>query len=117
MAEYRDTMGRTGFVEQHSLWTDNDLAEAKNVIDQIKENEIEVVRLSYPDQHGILRGKTIMATEVPQAMRNGSTATTALLAKDTSHTTVFPVFSPGGGFGIPEMEGGGGPGDQRRQEC
>ena len=107
MAEHRDTMGRTGFVEQHSLWTGNDLAQAKNVIDQIKENEIEVVRLSYPDQHGILRGKTIMATEVPQAMRNGSTATTALLAKDTSHTTVFPVFSPGGGFGIPEMEGVG----------
>ena len=67
MAEYRDTMGRTGFVEQHSLWTDNDLAEAKNVIEQIKENKIEVVRLSYPDQHGILRGKTIMATEVAQA--------------------------------------------------
>ena len=33
--------------------------------------------------------------------------TTTLLAKDTSHRTVFPVFTPGGGFGMPEMQGGG----------
>ena len=39
-------------------------------------------------------------------MRNGCTATTTLLAKDTSHRTVFPVFTAGGGFGMPEMEGG-----------
>jgi glutamine synthetase len=29
-----------------------------------------------------------------------------LLAKDTAHRTVFPVFTAGGGFGMPEMEGG-----------
>ena len=39
-------------------------------------------------------------------MRNGCTATSTLLAKDTSHRTVFPVFTPGGGFGMAEMEGG-----------
>jgi glutamine synthetase len=32
--------------------------------------------------------------------------TTTLLVKDTSHKSVFPVFTPGGGFGMPEMEGG-----------
>ena len=32
--------------------------------------------------------------------------TTTLLAKDTSHRSVFPVFTAGGGFGMPEMEGG-----------
>ena len=40
-------------------------------------------------------------------MRNGVTMTTTLLAKDTSHRTVFPVFTPGGGFGMAEMQGGG----------
>ncbi|MEV9247699.1 hypothetical protein AB0196_29770, partial [Klebsiella pneumoniae] len=30
---------------------------------------------------------------------------TTLLAKDTSHKTVFPVFTAGGGFGMREMEG------------
>src|SRR5262245_65535238 len=31
--------------------------------------------------------------------------TTSLLAKDTAHRSVFPVFSSGGGFGMKEMEG------------
>jgi glutamine synthetase len=39
-------------------------------------------------------------------MCNGVTMTTTLLAKDTAHKSVFPVFTPGGGFGMPEMEGG-----------
>ena len=28
-----------------------------------------------------------------------------MFAKDTSHRTVFPVFTRGGGFGMPEMQG------------
>ena len=107
MTERNDTMGRTGFVDEHGLWTDNDRTEAERIVRLIEENRLEVIRLSYPDQHGILRGKTIMAGEAEQAMRNGCAITTTLLAKDTSHTTVFPVFSPGGGFGIPEMENAG----------
>ncbi len=103
----KDTMGRTGFVEQYGLWTGADAADAERVLAQIEENDIEVIRLSFPDQHGILRGKTVMASEAAQAMRNGCGLTTTLLAKDTSHTTVFPVFTPGGGFGIPEMENAG----------
>ena len=100
-------MGRTGFVENFDIWSKHDRDEARRVVELVKENNVEVVRLSFPDQHGILRGKTIMASEISQVMRNGCSMTTALLAKDTSHTTVFPVFTPGGGFGIPEMEGVG----------
>jgi glutamine synthetase len=107
MAERNDTMGRTGFVDDHGLWSDDDRAEAERIVRLVREDRLEVIRLSYPDQHGILRGKTIMASEAEQAMRNGCAITTTLLAKDTSHTTVFPVFSPGGGFGIPEMENAG----------
>lgn len=107
MASHENTIGRTGFVATYNLWTDTDADAADRVIAEIESSDIEVVRLSYADQHGILRGKTVMAGEAPQAMRNGCSITTTLLAKDTSHTTVFPVFSPGGGFGIPEMENAG----------
>ena len=51
--------------------------------------------------------RRIVASDAARVMRNGVTATTTLLAKDTSHRTVFPVFTAGGGFGMPEMEGGG----------
>ena len=95
------------FVERHGLWNDEQLDAAASAERWIEEHGLEVVRLSFPDQHGILRGKTVMASEAATVMRNGCPLTTTLLAKDTAHKTVFPVFTPGGGFGMPEMEGGG----------
>ena len=55
----------------------------------------------------MLRGKTLVASEAARAMRSGVTMTTTLLAKDTSHRTVFPVFAAGGGLDVPEMQGAG----------
>jgi glutamine synthetase len=59
----------------------------------------------FPDQHGILRGKTLVASEALASLESGCSITTTMLAKDTSHRTVFPVFTAGGGFGMKEMEG------------
>ena len=70
-------------------------------------DKLEVVRFSFPDQHGILRGKTLIADEAVRVLESGVSLTSTLLAKDTSHRTVFPVFTPGGGFGLQEMQGGG----------
>jgi glutamine synthetase len=95
------------FVERHGLWSDEQLEAAASIDKLIEERSLEVVRLSFPDQHGILRGKTVMAADAARVMRNGCSITTTLLAKDTSHRTVFPVFTAGGGFGMAEMEGGG----------
>ena len=94
------------FVERHGLWSDEQFEAAARADKWIEEQGLEVVRLSFPDQHGILRGKTVVASEAA-AMRNGCSITTTLLAKDTAHKTAFPVFTPGGGFGMTEMEGGG----------
>ena len=67
--------------------------------------DVETVRFSFADQHGILRGKTLAAAEVASAMQRGVTVTSTLLLKDTSHKTVFPAFTPGGGVGIPALQG------------
>jgi len=66
---------------------------------------IQAVRFSFADQHGVLRGKTLAASEAEAAMERGVTVTSTLLLKDTSHKTVFPAFTPGGGVGMPEMQG------------
>jgi glutamine synthetase len=95
------------FVGRHDLWTDAQTRAATAVDKAIKQHKLELVRFSFPDQHGVLRGKTLVASEASRAMRNGVTMTSTLLAKDTSHRNVFPVFGPGGGMGIPEMEGAG----------
>ena len=95
------------FVERHSLWSDAQAKAATQVERIIKKEKLEVVRFSFADQHGVLRGKTLLASEAANAMRSGVTMTTTLLAKDTAHRTVYPVFTPGGGFAMKEMQGGG----------
>jgi glutamine synthetase len=94
------------FVERHNLWTAAQAKAAADIERAIKSQKLEVVRFSFADQHGVLRGKTLLASEVASALRNGVTMTTTLLAKDTSHKSVFPVFTAGGGFGMAEMQGG-----------
>lgn len=103
----QDSLGRANFVERFGLWTDEQAAAAEEALRQVREHKLEIVRFAYPDQHGILRGKAVMAEDFPQIMRNGCAITTTLLAKDTSHKTVYPVFSSGGGFGLEEMQGAG----------
>src|SRR5262249_50168177 len=95
------------FVERHGLWNGEQFEAAARADKWIEEHGLEGVRLSLPDQHGIVRGKTVVANEAAAVMRNGCSITTTLLAKDTAHKTVFPVFTPGGGFGMAEMEGAG----------
>jgi glutamine synthetase len=99
-------MSAGSFVDRHGLWTDAQRAAARHVVEEISMRGIELVRFSFPDLHGILRGKTIAAAFVPQALASGVTVVSTLFAKDTSNKTVFPVFTPGGGLGMAGMEGG-----------
>jgi glutamine synthetase len=93
------------FVQRHGLWSDEQKEASSRLRAIVEEQKLEVIRLSFPDQHGILRGKTLVASEALRALESGCTITTTMLAKDTSHRTVFPVFTSGGGFGMREMEG------------
>ncbi len=93
------------FVERHGLWSQEQKEAATRLRRVVDEHKLEVIRLSFPDQHGILRGKTLVASEALASLENGCSITTTMLAKDTSHRTVFPVFTAGGGFGMREMEG------------
>jgi glutamine synthetase len=95
------------FVQRHGHWTEDQARRAKAVDQAIKKNKLELVRFSFADQHGVLRGKTIVAADAAAMMQSGVTMTTTLLAKDTAHKTVYPVFTAGGGFAMEEMQGGG----------
>jgi glutamine synthetase len=95
------------FVDRHGLWNDAQARAAAGIEKTIAQQELELIRFSFPDQHGILRGKTLVASEAVRALRSGVTMTSTLFAKDTSHRTVFPVFEAGAGMGVPEMGGAG----------
>jgi glutamine synthetase len=93
------------FVERHGLWSAEQKDAAAKLRRVVEEQKLEVIRLSFPDQHGILRGKTLIASEALHSLEQGCSITTTMFAKDTSHRTVFPVFTAGGGFGLAEMQG------------
>ncbi|MGI8525194.1 MAG: glutamine synthetase family protein [Pseudolabrys sp.] len=97
----------SSFVDRHHLWDEGHERAAAAALQSIKKNKLELIRFSFADQHGILRGKTLIAEDAVRALKTGVTMTTTLLAKDTAHRTVFPVFTAGGGFGMEEMQGGG----------
>jgi len=93
------------FIAYHGLWTGEQQAAAKDVLKACGREHADTLRLSFPDQHGMLRGKTLTADECASVFRSGCTMTSTLLLKDTSHKTVFPVFMAGGGLGESELQG------------
>ena len=95
------------FVERYALWSPEQKDAAARVLRLVEEQGLEVVRITFPDQHGLLRGKTLMAGETAGAFRTGVSITSSLFAKDTSNRTVFPVWSAGGGFGLAAFAGAG----------
>ncbi len=94
------------FVERHGLWSADQQAQARALQRQWDSGEVDTVRFVWPDQHGVLRGKTLVAGAARGALESGVNLTSTLLAKDTAHRTVFPVFSASGGLDLPGLRGG-----------
>jgi glutamine synthetase len=107
MSSHDGSTGRTWFVGRHGLGGEERSALAAEVEKRIKAEGLEVVRLAFADQHGILRGKTLVADATGSALRNGVAMVSTLLLKDTAHRTVYPVWQPGAGIGMAALEGAG----------
>src|SRR5262245_6586816 len=95
------------FVERFAPWSDQQTEAAARALRLVEEQGLEVVRVAFADQHGLLRGKTLMAAETANALHNGCSITSSLFAKDTANRTVFPVWTTGGGLGLEAFEGAG----------
>lgn len=103
----RNNTGQADFIARHNLWSANQSERAGEVLSMIKQHDLHTIRLSFADQHGILRGKSLTVEGVPSALRNGINMTTTLLLKDISHRTVLPAFNVGGGIEMEEFTGAG----------
>jgi len=99
--------GASGFAERYGLISGEAKKQWREVLARVKAEKLEVVRISFADQHGILRGKTIVVSELESAVRNGVTMVSTLLLKDTSHRTVFPVWQQDAGLGEGVLTGAG----------
>ena len=99
------SVGKVGFVEQHNLWDDAQKQAAEQVLQQVRDAGLTQVRISWCDQHGLARGKTVLAEDFATTLRNGMDFQSATLIMDTTNNIFVPLFVSGGGFGIPEMTG------------
>lgn len=79
--------------------------EIASILSQVETHRLETVRILFADQHGILRGKTIVASALPSVLAQGLAVPSTLLLKDTSHRTVFPVWSEGPEAAASPMKG------------
>ncbi len=93
------------FIERHHLYTPEAKAQAAESLARIGELDIEVIRLAWPDQHGLLRGKSMSRDGYASALANGVEITMAPFFFDTANAIVFNPFSPDGGFDLPGLQG------------
>ncbi len=97
--------GSMPFIEHHQLWNSTQRQAAAEVQRRVAAEGIELVRLSFPDLHGILRGKALLPAALPGAFTDGCPIAGTLLLKDSSHRTVVPVFSACLGSGWSRLKG------------
>jgi len=93
------------FIELHGRWTEAQKIAAAEVLRQIEEAGLQMVRLSWPDQYGLLRGKMLSVAALKSAFASGSEITMAPFFFDTASSIVFNPFSADGGFGSAELAG------------
>ncbi len=84
---------KTGTLAGAGIYTPDDIDKACEILAEFNAQSIETVRLVFVDQHGILRGKTVVASALASAFASGIGMPSTLLLKDTAHKTVFPVWS------------------------
>ncbi len=98
---------KDGALARAGLLDDEALRLAAALIERVQREGLETIRLGFVDQHGIIRGKTLVADALISAFRSGVSMTSTLLFKDTSHRTVFPVWAEDIGFGKGVFTGAG----------
>ncbi|MEM9358576.1 MAG: glutamine synthetase family protein [Pseudomonadota bacterium] len=84
---------RGGLLEARGLLGLDDLEQAAACLEKVADVGIETIRILFADQHGILRGKTVVANAFASVFKSGLCVPNTLLLKDTSHRTVFPVWA------------------------
>lgn len=96
---------RAGPLARMGLLSDTSVERVANLLSDLASTDLETVRVLFPDQHGILRGKTIVASALTSVFLRGLSVTSTLLLKDTSHRTAFPVWSEDTDLGQDPMRG------------
>ena len=95
----------TKFIERHNLYSPEQTEAAQRSKALVEQHNIEMIRMVWPDQHGLLRGKSLTKAAYFNALESGNEITMAPFFFDTANGIVLNPFSADGGF---EIDGLGG---------
>jgi glutamine synthetase len=98
---------RDGALARMGCLSQETCAAGEELLARVAASDLETVRVLFTDQHGVLRGKTLVASALPSAFTRGIAVPSTLLLKDTSHRTVFEVWSGDAGIRSGPMNGVG----------
>lgn len=99
------TLTRMKFIAKHDLYTDKQLEAAERSRIAMDAAGIEIVRLAWPDQHGLLRGKSLTKEAYLSALESGMDITMAPFFFDSANAVVLNPFTADGGFGVEGLGG------------
>lgn len=97
----------TGKLARLGLFEASAREAATELVAQVRAEGFETLRVLFADQHGVLRGKTLVADRLAAALADGITVPSTLMLKDTSGRTQFPVWSEAGASASGPMRGAG----------
>ena len=100
-------IGRTSLAQRALGGAPDRHEAASEVLAEVSSRGLHSIRLAFADQHGILRGKTLRADLLANAMDDGMGITSALLLKDTGQNNIYPVWGEGAGLDQQSMTGAG----------
>ena len=87
---------RPSFAERAGAVDDAREAAITSVLATAADLVLRSVRVSFADQHGLLRTKTVPADRLGEVVHDGLGITGSLLAKDTGNSYAVPLWTPSG---------------------
>ena len=98
----------TSFAEQCGIHDEARQSALTRTAKLIEASGVELVRFAWCDLHGMLRGKTLVASKAIKAMMDGVGMVSTLLLKDSADRTAYKVFDgeldKQGALGLPGFE-------------
>lgn len=94
----------SSFIAANGLWSQRQEEAGARLLSRLNELKLRQVRISWGDQHGILRGKTLEVEAFISALADGKDFQTATLIFDTANNPAIPPFEARG-FGDDRLTG------------
>lgn len=97
--------GRTGFIAANGLWTEAQQQRAGEILEEVTQRGLEVIRVVFVDPHGLTRSKSMSVNSFRASLENGVDSSPGGFIFDTGLDLVFNPFEHGGGLAKSEMTG------------